>query len=174
MKLLITETQIKKLVENTIDNHFETSSGVGEPRLQFINGKDSPLVPKIIERTKKVYHGLKKGSSNVTFVLTVFEDGEEKFKDVKFKISYLLPPIEDATFSISYSDSKFENLKCDIFTNANIQPIKFKIDNWWDVMTDEMSMQNSGEAFFIYNNYYNLVSAVIQPKFEAFGITFNR
>jgi hypothetical protein len=162
MKLIITESQVKKLVENTLG---------GEPRIFFTHGKDNPNAKSLIERTKKIYHALRKGSASVIFLMEKGEDEENgvfHHEEVKFHISYELPPIEEATFQIDFANSNFDKLQCNIYTHSLEHVIKFKITNW------NKAMNGSGqyEYDFIKNNYGSLVHSAIAPRFKPFGINF--
>jgi hypothetical protein len=153
MKIILTEVQAGRLVENEIE-----AASDGSPIVRYNDNIDSnsPEIKRLVGKMKTMYKVLKKGSGKLT-----------TRQNKPFMVIYELPPIEEVEF-VLYKN-KDEGVICEIYTVFfdTKKTIKFTITNF-DEFPDIAKDYTMEE--FANSSYSLLFSACVMKRFKNFGI----
>jgi hypothetical protein len=154
MKIILTEVQASRLVENEIED-----ASPGMPKIYYSDNIDgnSPEIKRLIGKMKTMYKVLKKGSGEVNI----------SDETLLAMVTYELPPIEEVEFNFYMSRDE------GVIANIHTQPhgsknqAKFIITNFDEF--PEIAKYYTMEEFAD-KIHQVLFSECVQRRFKNFGI----
>jgi hypothetical protein len=162
MKLIITETQLSKLVMEVGDNISQRDGYI-------LHGgwKEEDNHQKVYKNMKSIYVALRKGHGEIALFSRDYVP--------PIKVSYVLPPLDEAEFMIGYPRGEWDVRPMDnadgssMSININKKAIHWTIHNIEDYANANLGRGYTEEEL-INSKGYEMVQQLISPRFAKFRI----